>query len=69
MDEMQELLASIEDAIEDEQRAQIRYKELKQQATNEDTKRLYEQLIEDEKSHEKTLRSRYQALKESRGED
>lgn len=66
---MAEVLKAIEEAINDEQEAQRKYRELKEQAEDEEARKLYEQLISDEKEHEKILRSRYQALKESLGGD
>lgn len=60
---MAELLESIKEAIKDEQEAQKKYKKLRDASDDEKTKALYEQLIADEKNHEKVLRSRYQALK------
>ncbi len=62
---MSELLESLAEAIADEQEAQKKYKQMQQQAEDEKTRQLYEQLIEDEKAHEKILRSRYEALKEN----
>lgn len=62
---MAEILEGIKEAIKDEQEAQNKYKKLKQQTEDEKAKKLYEQLIEDEKRHEESLRSRYQAIKES----
>ena len=62
---MKNILKKIEEAIEDEREAQKKYAELKKQAENEKIKSLYEQLIQDEKKHEETLRSRYQALKKA----
>ncbi|SDL79577.1 ferritin family protein [Halarsenatibacter silvermanii] len=63
---MSELLETIEEAIQDERDAQQKYRKLKKLADDEETQQLYEQLISDEKQHEKILRSRYEALKESR---
>ncbi len=66
---MTEILEGLEEAIKDEQEAQKKYKKLKQQTDDENAKKLFEQLIEDEKNHEKSLRSRYQAIKESLGDE
>ena len=61
---MEEVLEGILEAIEDEQAAQEKYKKLKAQADSEEAKALFEQLIKDEKGHERLLKSRYEALKE-----
>ncbi|HKL75165.1 MAG TPA: ferritin family protein [Halanaerobiales bacterium] len=60
---MKEVLEGILEAIEDEIQAQNKYKTLKEQAENDKAKALFDQLIQDEKGHEKLLRSRYEALK------
>jgi rubrerythrin len=60
---MNVILNGIKDAINDEVAAQKKYKELKEQATDKKVKALFKQLIEDEKNHEKILRSRFQAIK------
>lgn len=60
---MEEVLEGIQEAIEEEIRAQNKYKNLKEQSESEKAKALFDQLIEDEKGHEKLLRSRYEALK------
>lgn len=60
---MEKVLEGIQEAIEDEIQAQNKYKHLKEQSEDERAKALFEQLIEDEKDHEKLLRSRYEALK------
>lgn len=60
---MKEVLEGIQEAIEEEIRAQNKYKTLKKQADDEKAKALFDQLIQDEKGHEKLLRSRYEALK------
>ncbi|MGM0437715.1 MAG: ferritin family protein [Bacillota bacterium] len=60
---MEEVLAGIQEAIEEEIQAQNKYKNLKKQAEDNKAKALFEQLIQDEKGHEKLLRSRYKALK------
>lgn len=60
---MAELLESIKEAIKDEQDAQKKYKKLRNSSDDAKTKALYEQLIRDERDHEKILQSRYQALK------
>ncbi|MFW5988377.1 MAG: ferritin family protein [bacterium] len=58
------VLEGILEAIDEEIAAQKRYKYLKEQTNNEMAKALFEQLIKDEKGHEKLLRSRYEALKD-----
>ncbi len=65
MADLKELLATLKEAIEDEKQAQKKYKKLKEQTDSQETAKLYEQLIADEKEHERLLRSRYEALKES----
>jgi len=64
-DTMNELLKGIETAIQEEIAAQEKYKELKKQAEGDETKALFDQLIRDEKVHEKILKSRYKAIEES----
>ncbi|MFW6266012.1 MAG: ferritin family protein [Halanaerobiales bacterium] len=60
---MDEILEGLQEAIEDEIAAQEKYKKLKKKTTDERAKAVFEQLIKDEKGHEKLLRSRYEALK------
>lgn len=62
---MNEILKGIELAIDEEIAAQKTYQNLKEEAESEKAKALFEQLVKDEKAHEKLLRSRYQALKEN----
>lgn len=62
------ILKMIEEAIADEIDAQKKYTSLKEQVEDEKAKSLYEQLIQDEKKHEQTLRSRYEALKKSQNQ-
>lgn len=62
---MEEVLKGILLAIDEEVAAQKMYKKLKKETDNEKAKALFNQLIEDEKNHERLLRSRYQALKNS----
>jgi len=61
---MEAVLAGILEAIDEEIAAQKKYEYLKEQTDNEMAEALFEQLIKDEKGHEKLLRSRYEALKE-----
>lgn len=61
---MNPVLEGILEAIEDEITAQEKYRDLKERTNDQMAKTLFKQLIEDEKGHEKLLRSRYQALKE-----
>jgi rubrerythrin len=58
------VLEGLLEAIEDEIAAQEKYKYLKEQTDDQKAKALFEQLIKDEKGHEKLLRSRYEALKD-----
>ncbi|MFP4199501.1 MAG: ferritin family protein [Halanaerobium sp.] len=58
------VLAGILEAIDEEIAAQKKYEYLKEQTDDEMAEALFEQLIKDEKGHEKLLRSRYEALKE-----
>lgn len=60
---MDEVLDGILLAIEEEIAAQKTYQNLKDQAEDKKIKALFEQLVKDEKEHEKLLRSRYEALK------
>lgn len=60
---MEEVLEGILTAIDEEIAAQEMYQELKEQAEGEKAKALFEQLVKDEKNHEKLLRSRYEAIK------
>lgn len=61
---MEIVLEGLLEAIEDEIAAQEKYKYLKEQTDDQKAKALFEQLIKDEKGHEKLLRSRYEALKD-----
>ncbi|MFP4371780.1 MAG: ferritin family protein [Halanaerobium sp.] len=58
------VLAGILEAIDEEIAAQKKYEYLKEQTDDEMAEALFEQLIKDEKEHEKLLRSRYEALNE-----
>lgn len=58
------VLEGLLEAIEDEIAAQKKYKYLKEQTDDKKAEALFEQLIKDEKGHEKLLRSRYEALKD-----
>lgn len=58
------VLDGLLEAINDEIAAQKKYKSLKEQTDDEKAKALFEQLIKDEKGHEKLLRSRYEAMKD-----
>jgi rubrerythrin len=58
------VLEGLLEAIEDEIAAQEKYKFLKKQTDDKKAKALFEQLIKDEKGHEKLLRSRYEAMKD-----
>ena len=60
---MEEVLAGIQEAIEEEIRAQKKYKDLKEKVEGDKAKALFDQLIKDEKGHEELLRSRYEAIK------
>lgn len=60
---MDEVLEGILLAIEEEIEAQKTYQDLKEQSNDQKAKALFEQLVKDEKAHEKLLRSRYEALK------
>lgn len=61
---MDVVLEGLLEAIEDEIEAQKKYQYLKEQTDDEKAEALFEQLINDEKGHEKLLRSRYEALKD-----
>lgn len=61
------VLEGLLEAIEDEIAAQKKYQYLKEQTDDQKAKALFEQLIKDEKGHEKLLRSRYEALKDHLG--
>ncbi|MFN2340289.1 MAG: ferritin family protein [Halanaerobium sp.] len=61
---MDVVLEGLLEAIEDEIAAQEKYQYLKEQTTDQKAEALFEQLIKDEKGHEKLLRSRYEALKD-----
>lgn len=58
------VLEGLLEAIEDEIAAQKKYQFLKEQTDDPKAEALFEQLIKDEKGHEKLLRSRYEALKD-----
>lgn len=58
------VLNGLLEAIDDEIAAQKKYEFLKEQTDDKKAKALFEQLIKDEKGHEKLLRSRYEALKD-----
>ncbi|OEF97422.1 ferritin family protein [Desulfuribacillus alkaliarsenatis] len=59
---MKDILDGIQLAIEDEVNAQKHYQELADKAEDPLLKKFFEQLVKDEQSHEKVLRSRYEAL-------
>lgn len=59
---MQEILAGIQAAIEDERRAQEHYRMLSEKAEDPQVSQFFEQLRRDEENHEKVLLSRYTAL-------
>ena len=59
---MEEILEGILEAIEDEVNSQKHYKKLADQAEDPKVKKFFEQLVLEEENHEKTLRSRYEAL-------
>jgi rubrerythrin len=61
---MDVVLEGLLEAIEDEIAAQKKYQYLKEQTDDAKARALFEQLIKDEKGHEKLLRSRYEALKD-----
>lgn len=60
---MEQILDGILEAIEDEIRSQKHYKELAEKAEDPKVKKFFQQLVLEEKNHEKILKSRYQALK------
>ena len=59
---MDEIMEGIKRAIEDERKAQGEYKKLRDQTDDHQAKQFFQQLIEDEKKHERLLLSRYEAL-------
>ncbi|MGM0548733.1 MAG: ferritin family protein [Bacillota bacterium] len=61
---MDPVLAGILEAIDEEIAAQKKYQQLKSQTDDEMAQALFDQLIKDEKGHERLLRSRYEALKD-----
>ncbi|MFW6001643.1 MAG: ferritin family protein [Halanaerobium sp.] len=63
------VLEGLLEAIEDEIAAQKKYQFLKEQTDDQKAEALFEQLIKDEKGHEKLLRSRYEALKDHLEDD
>jgi rubrerythrin len=58
------VLDGLLEAIDDEITAQKKYQYLKEHTDDSKAEALFEQLIKDEKAHEKLLRSRYEALKD-----
>ncbi len=59
---MHQILDGILEAIEDEIKAQERYKILAERAEDPKVKKFFEQLRIDEENHEKVLRDRYEAF-------
>lgn len=59
---MEQILAGILEAIEDEMNAQNHYKKLAEQAEDPSIKNFFEQLRLEEEQHENILRTRYQAF-------
>jgi len=53
----------IEDAIKEEKEAQINYQRAADEAPDPETRAFFEQLVREEKSHEKRLRDRLMAIK------
>ena len=59
----EELIKTIEAAIEDERKAQEDYKQAAEMAEDPETRTFFEQLVKDEAGHEKVLKRRLAALK------
>ncbi len=60
---MQQILEGIIEAIEDEIKAQKRFRQLADRAEDPKVKKFFEQLRLDEEDHERVLRDRYEAFK------
>jgi rubrerythrin len=59
---MQQILEGILEAIEDEIKAQKRFRQLADRAEDPKVKKFFEQLRLDEEDHERVLRARYEAF-------
>ncbi len=58
----------IADAIKEEREAQINYQRAADEAQDPETKTFFEQLVKEEKSHEKRLKDRLMAIKLIQGD-
>ncbi len=58
----------IEDAIREEKEAQINYQRAADEAHDLETKTFFEQLVKEERSHEKRLKDRLMAIKLIQGD-
>lgn len=58
----------IEDAIREEKEAQINYQRAADEARDLETKTFFEQLVKEERSHEKRLKDRLMAIKLIQGD-
>ena len=59
---MQQILEGILEAIEDEIKAQKRFRQLADRAEDPKVKKFFEQLRLDEEDHERVLRDRYESF-------
>jgi rubrerythrin len=59
----EDLLEVLEDAIEDEKSSQDRYMRALEQARSQESRALFQDLLEREKEHQKLLEERYDQIK------
>jgi rubrerythrin len=68
-DNVSKLFLLFKQAVEDERRAQIMYKEAMDLCEDDSTREVLEELYEDEVRHERKLLKRYNALRREHGVD
>jgi rubrerythrin len=68
-DNVSKLFLLFKQAVEDERRAQIMYKEAMDLCEDDSTREILEELYEDEVRHEHKLLERYNALRREHGVD
>jgi len=62
-----ELLAILEEAIEEERRSAGRYRRGAELSSEPDSKKMFERLVQDEEAHERVLKERYYEIKKRLG--
>lgn len=62
-----ELLAILEQAIEEERRSAGRYRRGVELSSDPDVRKMFERLVQDEEAHERILKDRYYEIKKRLG--